>query len=118
MASRPSTARKVTPKTEAKRVEELDASISIRVDGTVYTVHPADITGLIEHKFRRQTEFPVMGLLSELSENSGIDSIAAFVFLAKLQAGIESTFLGELEAIDYRTSVEDGDLEPAPAPEA
>jgi hypothetical protein len=117
-ANRPSTARKVTPKTEADRTAALDEATSIRVDGVIYSVRLADIDGLVERDFRRETGLSVAGVLDQLASAPGIDSLAAFVWLAKLQADDKTTYEAELAKYNYGTEVDYAPEADAPAPEA
>lgn len=120
MASRPSTARKITPKVEADRKAALEQSESIRIDGVTYTIRPADITGVLEREFRRQTGMSVRGMMEQLFLDPGLDSFAGFLFLAKTMAGGDTTFDAELGRLDYSSvfDVVDVEAEPDSVPEA
>lgn len=119
-ASRPSPVRKITPKVEAARKKAVDQTESIRIDGVVYTIRAGDITGLMEHEFRRITGMSVRGMVDQMYRDPGLDTFAAFVFMAKTLNGAETTFEAELEALNYDSDfdVDAADAEPTPAPEA
>lgn len=118
MAARPSTARKTTPKTEAKRKQEIDGeAIAIRINGEVYTVNRQDISGLTDVQFRRHTGISVTGLIRQLYDDPSLDTFAGFIVLAKLLRGDTPNFEEELKKIGIGVEV-DHDVKPDDSPEA
>lgn len=118
-ADRPAIARKVTTKTESTRKAAIDAvETSIKVDGITYTVRLADVDGLFDRDCRRETGLSVMGVLTQMANDPGMDSLAAFVWIAKSQQGLKTTYQDELALYSWDTEIVYGAEEPAPAPEA
>lgn len=86
-AKRPSTARKVTRSTEAKREDELERGIKITLEGDVYEIRLADITSNLAREFRKAAGYGVQRLMSEIVSDPDLDSIASFVWLARRIGG-------------------------------
>lgn len=81
--TRPTTARKVTRKTEESREAALDDGVRMLVDGDEYVVRIGDMTAPIAREFRRNYGASFNALQGELSADPDLDSIAAFMWLAK-----------------------------------
>lgn len=115
-ANRPSLARKVTPKSEAKRTEALDEGIRMTVEGETYEVRLGDITPQVARELRRATGGSFNALREELGSDPDIDSISAFVWLARRIRG-EILSLDDV-AIGYAVILGDGfDVETTDGPE-
>lgn len=85
--TRPSTARKVTRKTEAKRDASLDEGLKIAIDGTEYEVRRGDLTALDSRELRRQVGMSFVAVIRECGTDPDIDLIAAVVWLARRVKG-------------------------------
>lgn len=84
-ATRPTTARKHTRTTEAKRDEGLDQGISfVDTDGTRLAVRVRDVKGRHDAALVRATGLDFMGLLGALSKRQGLDLLAAVVWFGRL----------------------------------
>lgn len=83
MTTRPALARKVTPKSEANREAALDDGVRMVVDGAEYVVRIGDMTAPLAREFRRNYGASFNALQAELSADPDLDSIAAFMWLAK-----------------------------------
>ena len=106
-SGRPSIQRKQTRATEAKRKSEQDLGISIRVEGTDYTVRHGDLTSLDTMALRRETGLSFMGLLSAFETQPDIDLIAALVWLARRIEGERMlTFADVAREIGYDIDIE------------
>lgn len=116
-AQRPNLARKSTPKTEKARKEALDEDFSIRIDGTVYTIVPADLTGLLEMKVRRDTGMTVAEIVTKLQDSPGLDLLGAFMYSCELAAGRDADYEGILGSISYASDIEVVDSEGSPVPQ-
>lgn len=111
--TRPSTARKVTRKTEGKRDEALNEGVSISWDGKVYTVRAGDLTGLDSAALRRECGYSFAGLLKALNKDPDIDLIAALVWLSRRIDGEKLLAYDDVAAeIGYDSDVEVVDAEP------
>lgn len=117
-ANRPSTARKRTPADERKREAELNEDFTIEVDGTRYTLVPADITGLTEMKVRRETGMSVTELLEKIQAHPGMDLIGCFMYACEVAAGRDADLEKILGSVSYASEfdVVDGEGEPVPQP--
>lgn len=89
---RPSLARKVTPASEAKREEALDDGVRMVVEGVEYVVRLGDMTAPLAREFRRNYGASFNALQEELSADPDLDSIAAFMWLAKRIEGEDLPF--------------------------
>lgn len=85
--SRPTTARKVTRKTEAKREDALDQGLRITLDGEVFDVRLGDITSTMARELRAKLGFGPMQLVGQLAVDPDVDLLSAFVWLARRIAG-------------------------------
>jgi hypothetical protein len=81
--SRPSTARKVTRKTEEKRDAALDEGLKLTIDGAEHVVRAGDLTALDSRELRRQVGMSFTGLMQAFASDPDIDLIAAIVWLAR-----------------------------------
>lgn len=86
-SSRPTTARKVTRKTEAKREDALDQGLRITLDGEVFDVRLGDITSTMARELRAKLGFGPMQLVGQLAVDPDVDLLSAFVWLARRIAG-------------------------------
>jgi hypothetical protein len=87
MGARPSLARKVTPKSEANRENALDEGVRMVVEGTEYVVRIGDMSAPVAREFRRNYGASFNALRDELAGDPDLDSIAAFMWLAKRLEG-------------------------------
>lgn len=115
-ANRPSTTRKRTPKTEKAREDALNEDFTIRIDDHSYTLVPADITGLIEMKVRRETGLSVMEIISKMQAAPGMDLIGMFMYACEVAAGRDANLEKILGSISFGSDFEvvDADGEPVP----
>jgi hypothetical protein len=86
-ATRPSLARKVTPRSEANRENALDEGVRMVVDGVEYVVRIGDMSAPVAREFRRNYGASFNALRDELAGDPDLDSIAAFMWLAKRLEG-------------------------------
>jgi hypothetical protein len=121
-AARPSLARKVTPKSEATREDALDEGVRMVVDGVEYVVRIGDMTSPVAREFRRNYGASFNALRDELAGDPDLDSIAAFMWLAKRMEGeapdfaeITVTYAQMLEGFEITTA---GPSEVEDSPEA
>jgi hypothetical protein len=106
--SRPTTARKHTRTTKAKRDDGLNAGIQITMDGETYVVRVGDVTSRIERELRREYGGSFEALKRELGTDPGADSIATFIWLARRVAGERVAF----DDVDLSPAdIVEGDLE-------
>lgn len=120
---RPSTAPKHTSgprgtdKTRKKKHD--DRRISVKVDDDVYTVSPADLTGLDEARIRATTGLSLNKLIDQLHDDPGLDSLGGFMWVARMQAGDDVSYEDVLASISYASGIEFADTPEAdPDPEA
>lgn len=104
---RPSTARKHTRTTEAKRTSKLDQGIRITYDGHVYEVRTGELNALDENALRRETGMTFDTLLSEARDNPGIDIIAMLIWLARRTNGEQMLRFATVAKDITRDSVEE-----------
>lgn len=110
---RPSTARKVTRKTEEKRDEALDQGVSITVDGRAYTVRAGDLTGLDSSALRRECGYSFAGLMREMRRDPDIDLVAAVMWLARRIEGEQMLSYDDVAGeVGYGIDLEVKDAEP------
>lgn len=79
---RPTTARKVTRKTEEKRTSEHETGIRIVIDGEAHEVRLGDLTPSIALELRQQVGFSFLHLCQLINVDSDIDLVAAVVWLS------------------------------------
>lgn len=85
--TRPSTARKVTRKTEEKRDAANDAGLRITIAGESHTVRFGDVTPAIARQLRSEVGLGFMQLITEIAKAPEVDLLAAFVWTSKLVNG-------------------------------
>lgn len=85
--NRPSTARKVTRKTEENRESALDQGLRINLDGEVFDVRLGDITSPMARELRAKIGCGPMQLVAQLATDPDVDLLSAFVWLARRIAG-------------------------------
>lgn len=116
---RPSLARKHTPRTEKARQEAVEEVHALRIDGEVYALRMADLTGLHELRLRRETGMSVEEVMSTLGSKPGLDVLGIFMWLCDLTAGGSSDLEQWLGSVSWASGIELVDSEEAPpAPEA
>lgn len=116
-AKRPSTARTRTPKDEVAREQKLDESFSVSVDGEVYTLVMADMTGLAEMKIRRETGMAVAEIISRMESSPGIDLVGCFMFACEIASGKKADLEQILGSISWASPVDIVDAEGNPVPQ-
>jgi hypothetical protein len=117
-AQRPSTARKRTPKDEAAREAALDEQFTIRVDEVSYTLSPADITGLVEMRVRKETGMSVMEIITKMQVAPGMDLIGCFMYACEVGAGRDADLEKILGSVSMNSDFDvvdaEGDSLPQP----
>lgn len=103
---RPSTARKVTPRTEETRQSALDSGLRITVDGEPYDVRLGDVTSALVRELRAQSGMGPLQLINACSMDPDLDNLSAFVWLARRIRGDEVAF-ADVE-ISYAQMFSDG----------
>lgn len=116
--SRPTTARKVTPKSEKNRAAALDQAFGVRVDGKDYILVPADLTGLVEMRIRRETGLSVLELIHGIITSPGADMLGMFMWATRFAAGEDVDLVEVLESINFDSDAEVIEDAKPPAPEA
>lgn len=107
MSNRPNLARKQTRTGTTQRREELDAGLSVVVDGTTYTVRMGDITGALASQLRRETGHSFRGLMMAAAQDPDIDIVAALVWLSrKIDGEHLLTFTEVADSMDYEMDLE------------
>ena len=87
-ASRPSLNRKVTRTSRAARKKALNEKVSIRVDGTVYTLRIGDMTALDDHALRTQYGMPFEAMAHAMATGDrSLDLMAAVIWMARRTNG-------------------------------
>lgn len=105
-AKRPTTARKVTRSSEAKRESALDQGLRITLEGEVHEVRVGDITSAMAREVRANLGFGPMQLIRQCAADPDIDLISAFVWLARRIKG-EMVRFSDVE-VDYAQLLSDG----------
>jgi hypothetical protein len=105
---RPTTARKVTTKTEANRAAALDEGVKFQLetDGEWYVLRPADVTPEVAREVRRATGRSFMRLMQEIATDPDIDVLAEGVWAARRIKG-EDVDLSEV-SVTYQMLLSDG----------
>lgn len=104
---RPSGARKNTPSTEKARHAANDAeAFSIRVDGEIFTLNPADVTGLHEMRIRAGSGYSVTNLIQAFGTAPGADLVGIFMWAARMVRGEEADLEQILSEITYDSELE------------
>jgi hypothetical protein len=87
-ATRPSLNRKVTASSKAARKKALSEKVSIRVDGTVYTLRIGDMNALDDHALRTQYGMPFEAIAHAMATGDrSLDLIAALIWMARRTNG-------------------------------
>lgn len=116
--SRPSLQRKHTRSTEAKREALMDETFAIRVNDEVYSITPADLTGLVEFRIRRETGMSVEGIVTALSAEPGVDYLGMFMWACKVAAGEDVSLESVLASVSWAAEVDVIDNAEPASPEA
>lgn len=121
-AARPSTARKVTRKSQEAAQAAMDAGdIWFKVDGDVYHVAPMDLTGLDERRIRQVVGLPFSHLADQFGTAPGIDTLAGMMWISSIQAGgpaTEAAYETFLGSVTYGTEIDLLDGKPDEAVES
>lgn len=103
---RPSTARKVTTGSEAKRNEALDSGLRITLDGEHFDVRLGDVTPAMARELRNHTGMGPLQLINATAIGPDVDLLSAFVWLARRQRG---DFVGfDAVEVTYKQMLSDG----------
>ncbi len=81
--NRPSTARKHTRTTDAKRANDLDQGLRITLDGETYEVRLGDVTSTITRELRRVSGMSFNELMRQTTTDPDADVIAAFIWMSR-----------------------------------
>lgn len=117
--------RKRTPRDEKRREDALDESMTIRIDDEPYTLVPADITGLVEMRVRRETArilggrgMSVVEIMQEMQAHPGMDLIGCFMYACEIAAGRDADLEKILGSVSLGSDfdVVDGEGEQVPQP--
>jgi hypothetical protein len=115
VSNRPNIARKQTRTTHAQRREEMDAGLSLVVNGTKYTVRIGDIHGILASQLRRETGYSFRGLMMAAAKDPDIDIVAAIMWLSRRIDGEHMlAFEDVAEGLDYDADVELAEADGAP----
>lgn len=116
---RPTTARKVTRKTEENRENALDQGLRITLEDEVFEVRVGDVTSAMARELRTKLGFGPMQLIRQCAIDPDIDLLSAFVWLARRIQGdmvrfedVEVSY-AQLLSEGFDVSVP-GDVEPDP----
>lgn len=118
-AKRPSTARKVTTKTEAKRKSVLEQGIRLTMDGEIHEIRFGDITDKAESRLRREWGGSFSKLQEELEDDPGLDTFAALVWFCRIVSGEDISLdevtigYGSAESLDV-TILDGSEVQPNP----
>lgn len=106
--TRPSLARRVTPKDRQKRAEAVAGEgVAITVDGVKYVVREGDLSAADVAAMRREVGLSFMGVLKAAKADPDVDIIAAVVWLARRVEGERDlTFVEVAETIGYDSEIE------------
>lgn len=104
--TRPPLERKHTRSTTAKKDAELDETFAIRVDGQVYKITPADLTGAQEFRIRQATGMSVAQVITNLQASPGVDMLGVFMWIARTTAGERVELMDVLESISYASDLD------------
>lgn len=85
--NRPTTARKVTRKTEESRESALDHGLRITMEGEDFEVRVGDITPTMARELRSNIGCGPMQLIRQCAIDPDVDLLSAFVWLARRIAG-------------------------------
>lgn len=116
---RPTTARKITPKDEAKRRSDLDAmTMGIKVAGVEYWLYPADVNGLVEMRVRRETGLSLTEIMALAGPSMGVDILGYFMFASEIAAGRDADLEKILGSVSWAAEIDvlDDKAESVPQP--
>lgn len=82
-AKRPSTARKVTPRSEANRQSALNEGVRLTLDGEVFTLRIGDVSPALAREVRKVTGRSFNSLLQDITTDPDIDVIAEAIWVAR-----------------------------------
>lgn len=120
-AKRPTTARKVTAKTEANRKALLEGGIRITFDGEAHEIRLGDITDQHESRLRKAWGGSFTKLQAELEDDPGLDTFKALIWFCRIVGGDDVEFDGMSIGLDAADALDveilDGS-EVQPDPEA
>lgn len=105
-AKRPSTQRKVTPRTEKTRNDALDAGLRITMDGEDFDVRLGDVTSSMARELRTHTGMGPLQLINATAMGPDLDLLSAFVWLARRQRD-EFVPFDQVE-VTYKQMLSDG----------
>lgn len=120
-ASRPKLTRKTTPASERARKKALNEKLSIRLNGTVYSLRVGDMTALDDHALRTQYGMPFEAMAQAMAAGDrSLDLMAAIIWMARKTNGEELLSYAEVAAgIGFDADIRDADEEEeSDAPEA
>lgn len=104
--TRPTTARKVTRKTEETRSGFLESGLRITIDGETHELRMGDVTPALAGELRRRAGFGFHTLTQVLATDPDIDVLSAFVWLCRRIAGEQVQF--DEVAVTYAQMLADG----------
>lgn len=100
-------ARKQTAASAKRAKAVMDENYALRIDGVEYVIVPADFTGRLEARVRRETGMSVMGIIDALdSGQTGVDLLAMFMWAVRLGRGEEASLDDILDSVSYASEVE------------
>lgn len=101
-------ARKQTASSKKRAQAVMDEDFALRIDGEEYVIVPADFTGRLEARVRRETGMSVTGIINALdSGQTGVDLLGMFMWAVRLGRGEEDASLEEiLDSVSYASEVE------------
>lgn len=110
------------PRPGSTRTPKGGLELAITMDGDRHVFRPDALTALQLGQLRKEVGRTLKVLYAEMAEDPDLDTLAVFVWLAKLQRGEKATFDAVAESIGYGTefavdSNADGDGEQAIVPD-
>lgn len=109
--TRPTTARKVTRKTEENRAAAHNRGLQVKVGGQAYEVRLGDITPAMAHELRMKVGFGPAQLIAAVVTAPDIDVVSAFVWLSRRIDG-EKVAFGDVSITYDELFAEDFDFDP------
>jgi len=103
---RPSIARKVTPRSEAKREAVLDSGLRITIEGENFDVRLGDVTPAMARELRANIGMGPLQLINATGISPDVDLLSAFVWLARRIRGEYVAF--DQVAVSYQQMLSDG----------
>lgn len=91
-STRPTTARKVTRKTEERRRSALESGLRVKVDGEDFEVRFGDVTSALSAELRRHIGVGPLQLIASVANSPEPDLIGAFLWLARRCRGEDVEF--------------------------